>query len=77
VDGLDSCRIVVGCQVCLATVCSNTGRPSVAGGFQEDGKRVYTDRSSQQRVYAEKALTAILQPFGPSMILPAATSYAR
>src|SRR5437879_8597557 len=56
---------VVGYEVCLATLCSNTGRSRITRSVQEDGQRVHTDRSSEQRILAEKALTTLLQPARP------------
>ena len=72
--GCDSYRFVVGFRLCLATLCSDTRRVGTTGGVQEDGQRVHTDRPSEQCIFAEKALTALLQPTLPSTILPAATS---
>src|SRR5437870_5632240 len=54
---------VVGCQVCLATLCCNTGRVGTTGTVQEDGQRVHTD--SQRRILVEKALTTLLQSARP------------
>ena len=63
--GSGSYRFVVGCQVCLAALCSDTGRVGTTGSVQEDGQRVHTDRSSKRRILVEKAFTPLLRPARP------------
>src|SRR2546426_8748211 len=50
------------CKVGLATLCPNTRRSRVVGYVQENGQRFYKGGSIQRRVFAEKALTPLLQP---------------